>query len=45
MKHSKRSHNTIEIGAGQSGPATGYFLQHEGVDFIILDANQHIGDS
>jgi putative flavoprotein involved in K+ transport len=45
MKNTTRSHNTIVIGAGQSGLATGYYLQQAGVDFIILDANQRIGDS
>jgi len=45
MKNTTHSHNTIVIGAGQSGLATGYFLQQAGVDFIILDANKHIGDS
>ncbi len=45
MKHSTHTYNTIVIGAGQSGLATGYFLQQAGVDFIILDANKRIGDS
>ncbi|GAA0254030.1 flavin-containing monooxygenase [Haladaptatus pallidirubidus] len=38
------SYNTIVIGGGQAGLATGYFLQKEGRDFIILDAGKRIGD-
>jgi putative flavoprotein involved in K+ transport len=37
--------DTIVIGGGQAGLATGYFLKRQGVDFIILDANERIGDA
>ncbi|MGD8405375.1 MAG: NAD(P)-binding domain-containing protein [Anaerolineales bacterium] len=45
MNKNTRTYNTIVIGAGQSGLATGYFLQQAGRDFVILDANQRIGDA
>jgi putative flavoprotein involved in K+ transport len=38
-------HDTIVIGGGQAGLATGYFLKQQGRDFVILDANARIGDS
>ena len=37
--------DTIVIGGGQAGLATGYYLKRHGRDFLILDANAHIGDS
>ena len=45
MKRQTLKYDTIVIGAGQSGLATGYFLRKAGRDFIILDANQRIGDT
>jgi putative flavoprotein involved in K+ transport len=36
--------NTIVIGAGQTGLSVGYHLKQRGVDFIILDASERIGD-
>jgi len=45
MKNQNHTYDTIVIGAGQSGLATGYFLQQQGQDFVILDANQRIGDA
>src|SRR5688572_12241468 len=38
-------HNTVIIGAGQAGLSVGYHLQRRGVPFVILEANQRIGDS
>lgn len=40
-----RYHDTIVIGGGQAGLATGYYLKQEGRDFVILDANERIGDA
>jgi putative flavoprotein involved in K+ transport len=40
-----QSYDTIVIGGGQAGLATGYYLQQQGRDFVILDANEQIGDS
>jgi putative flavoprotein involved in K+ transport len=36
---------TVVIGAGQSGLAVGYHLTRQGRPFVILDANERIGDS
>src|ERR1700751_5843054 len=36
---------TIVIGGGQSGLSTGYYLAGHGLPFVILDANQRIGDA
>ncbi len=35
---------TVVIGAGQAGLAVGYHLRSRGVPFLILDANERIGD-
>lgn len=45
MKDSILSYDTIVIGGGQAGLSTGYFLKQHGRDFVILDANERIGDS
>jgi putative flavoprotein involved in K+ transport len=37
--------DTIVIGGGQAGLATGYYLKQQGRDFVILDANERTGDS
>jgi putative flavoprotein involved in K+ transport len=36
---------TVIIGGGQAGLATGYHLAKRDLPFVILDANQRIGDS
>ncbi len=36
--------DTVIIGAGQAGLATGYHLQRRGIPFVILDAATRIGD-
>ncbi|GGR73743.1 putative flavoprotein involved in K+ transport [Nocardioides luteus] len=36
---------TVIIGAGQAGLATGYHLRRRGRPFVILDANARIGDN
>lgn len=38
-------HETVVIGGGQAGLATGYFLSKLGRQFVILDAHQRVGDS
>jgi putative flavoprotein involved in K+ transport len=43
--NSKRNWNTIIIGGGQAGLATGYYLKNAQDDFVILDASDRIGDS
>jgi putative flavoprotein involved in K+ transport len=37
-------YDTIVIGGGQAGLATGYFLKQAGHSFAILDANERVGD-
>ena len=37
--------DTIVIGGGQAGLATGYYLKRHGRDFLILDANERMGDA
>jgi putative flavoprotein involved in K+ transport len=37
--------DTIVIGAGQAGLATGYHLAKRGVRFLILDAHERVGDA
>jgi len=36
---------TVIIGAGQSGLSVGYHLARNGVPFVILEANQRVGDT
>lgn len=36
---------TVVIGAGQAGLATGHHLQRLGVPFVILDAHERVGDN
>jgi putative flavoprotein involved in K+ transport len=38
-------HETVVIGGGQAGLATGYHLQKRGRSFVILDASDRVGDS
>jgi putative flavoprotein involved in K+ transport len=40
-----RYYDTIVIGGGQAGLATGCYLKKQGQDFVILDANERIGDA
>ena len=37
--------HTVVIGAGQAGLSVGHSLKARGVDFVILDANERIGDA
>jgi putative flavoprotein involved in K+ transport len=36
---------TVVIGAGQAGLATGYHLARRGRGFVILDAGRRVGDN
>lgn len=45
VKDKTQSYNTIVIGGGQAGLVTGYYLQKQGADFVILDASQRVGDA
>jgi len=44
MTQNVRKHDTIVVGGGQAGLATGYYLQKLDRDFVILDGNQQTGD-
>jgi putative flavoprotein involved in K+ transport len=42
---SSESFGTVVIGAGQAGLATGYYLQAQGGDFVIVDAHGSVGQA
>jgi len=37
--------DTVVIGGGQAGLATGYYLRRRGVGFVILDAGERVGQA
>ena len=41
----RQTFHTIVIGGGQAGLSVGYHLARQGRPFVILDANQRVGDS
>jgi putative flavoprotein involved in K+ transport len=45
MSNQSLNYDTIVIGGGQAGLATGYYLRQRGINFAILDANERIGDA
>lgn len=46
MSESERKrHEVLVIGAGQAGLAAGYHLAKRGIDFLILEANERVGDN
>ena len=45
MSNTTSIHDTIVIGGGQAGLSVGYYLQQQGRNFVILDANERIGDA
>ena len=45
MTRTQKSIDTVVIGGGQAGLATGYFLSRQGRSFVILDANERVGDA
>lgn len=45
MSNARLTYDTIVIGGGQAGLATGYYLKQSGFNFVILEANEQIGDS
>jgi putative flavoprotein involved in K+ transport len=47
IKNANQTNNydTIIIGGGQAGLATGYYLQQQERDFVILDGSERIGDA
>lgn len=38
------NHQAIIIGGGQAGLAVSYYLSHAGVDHLVLERNQRVGD-
>jgi putative flavoprotein involved in K+ transport len=44
-QHESKRIQTIVIGGGQAGLSVGYHLAKRGIPFLILDANQRIGDA
>lgn len=42
---SEKKFDTIVVGGGQAGLATGYFLSQKNIPFTILDENQHCGET
>lgn len=45
MKRGTEYVQTVVVGGGQAGLATGYYLSRRGLPFVILDANRRIGDA
>lgn len=41
----RSSFDTIVIGGGQTGLVVGYELKSRGIDFVILDAGERVGDA
>lgn len=37
--------DVLVVGAGQAGLATGYHLQHKGLDFHIVEQSMRVGDT
>src|SRR5947208_7820689 len=44
MERTERT-ETLIIGGGQAGLSVGYHLQRRGRSFLIVDGNEHVGDS
>ena len=41
-----RTHvDTVIVGAGQAGLATGYHLAAQGRDFVIVDGHKRVGEA
>lgn len=45
MSMQSEQHEVVVIGAGQSGLAASYHLARRGIDHVVLDANERIGDN
>ncbi len=37
--------DVVVIGGGQAGLTVGYYLQQKGIDFVILDGSERVGDA
>ena len=38
-------YDVVIVGAGQAGIAMGYYLKQEGLSFLLIDANDRVGDA
>jgi putative flavoprotein involved in K+ transport len=45
MTNTHQAIDTVVIGGGQAGLTTGYFLSRQGRSFVIVDANERVGDA
>lgn len=45
MSHEQETVTTLVIGGGQAGLSVGYHLGRAGVEFVILDAEERVGDA
>ena len=45
MSDARQHYDTIVIGGGQAGLATGYYLKQRRCDFVIVDGAERIGDA
>ncbi len=43
--HTTEQFDTVVLGGGQAGLATGYHLKRQGASFVILDGSDQVGDS
>ena len=43
-RHGNEVFDTVIVGGGQAGLATGYHLAKQGRSFVILDASERVGD-
>ena len=44
MEPARERHDVLVVGAGQTGLSVGYHLKQHGLDFLILDAHERVGD-
>lgn len=44
-KGKRERFDVIVIGAGQAGLSVGYYLARQGLRFVVLDANERVGDT
>lgn len=45
MEFANKEIDVLIVGAGQSGLALGYYLRKSGLSFVILEANNRVGDN
>jgi putative flavoprotein involved in K+ transport len=45
IRDSRQHFDTVVIGGGQAGLVMGYYLAEQNHDFVIIDANERVGDA